>query len=226
MPRRVDHEQRRAHLVAALLRVAGREGLAAVTMRAVAAEAGVSLRLVQYYFRTKAHLLHSALEDLERRSHERWNARLADLSATPSTRERVETFLAEALPTDEPSRVFHVVWTSYAVLAMTDPELARLPFVAGPDRLERHLTELLRTAERRGELAADADPVLEAARLVTLTHGMGTSVLVGQRSATAAMEVLRYHLDQVLPRDRQQGQSARQGSTMRPSSIRSASGEV
>ena len=226
MPKRVDHAERRARIIDALLRVAGREGLAAVTMRAVAAEAGVSLRLVQYYFDTKADLLHAVLEDLERRSHERWNARLTALPSAPSTRDHVEQFLAEALPTDEPSRVFHLVWTSYAVLAMTDPELARLPFVAGPDRLERHLTETLRTAQQRGELVADTDPAIEAARLVTLTHGLGTSLLVGQRSEQEATAVLHYHLDRVLPRVERADQPARQVSGMPVPSTGSASGEV
>ena len=48
MPRRVDHVERRAHITAALLRIAATRGLQAVTMREVAAEAGLSLRLVQY----------------------------------------------------------------------------------------------------------------------------------------------------------------------------------
>ncbi|EID55493.1 TetR/AcrR family transcriptional regulator [Saccharomonospora xinjiangensis] len=199
MPRRVDHGERRKQIIDALLRVVGRDGLTSVTMRAVAAEAGMSLRLVQYYFDTKALLLHAALRHLERRSHDRWTARLAALPSLPSARDRVEHFLLEALPTDEESRVFHLVWTSYAVLAMTDPELARLPFVAGPDRVERQLAEMLRVAESRGELAADSIPETEAARLVTLGHGLGTSVLVGQRSAEDATAVLRYHLDRVLP---------------------------
>ncbi len=226
MPRKVDHGERKAQIIGALLRVAGREGLAAVTMRAVAAEAGMSLRLVQYYFDTKARLLHAALEHLEQRSHERWNTRLAVLSAQQSTRDYVEQFLAEALPTDEDSRVFHLVWTSYAVLAMTDPELAHRPFVAGPDRLERRLTEALRTAAERGELAPGADPEIEAARLVTLEHGLGTSVLVGQRSAEAAMAVLHYHLDRVLPRRRQVVQPDTQASDPPDSSTEPASGEV
>ncbi|MDZ5697470.1 helix-turn-helix domain-containing protein [Chelativorans sp. M5D2P16] len=38
------------------MRVASHEGLHAVSFRAVATEAGVSLRLVQYYFGTKAGL--------------------------------------------------------------------------------------------------------------------------------------------------------------------------
>ncbi|WP_019808084.1 TetR/AcrR family transcriptional regulator [Saccharomonospora halophila] len=201
MPRVVDHAQRRSQILEALLRLAGRAGLPAVTMRAVATEAGVSLRLVQYYFATKGALLHSALETLEQRSHRRWAERMAALPAEHSTRDVVEQFLAEALPTDDESRVFHLVWTSYAVLAMTDADLAARPFVAGPHRLERQLTDLLRTAGARGEMPGTLDPAEEATHLVSLAHGLGTSVLVGLHDVGAADRVLRSHLDRVLPRD-------------------------
>ncbi|AXK36710.1 TetR family transcriptional regulator [Streptomyces armeniacus] len=204
MPKRVDHTQRRAHITDALVRVAAREGLHAVTMRGVAAEAGMSLNLVQYYFATKARLLHAALERLEQQSHQRWEARLDALPSAPSAQEFIEAFLAEALPTDAESRAFHLVWISYAVLAMTDPELAAQPFVEGPDRLERQLTDVLRRARRDGALGPRRDAATEAARLLSLSHGLGTSVLVGQRTADAARDVLRAHLDQLFeeaPRD-------------------------
>ncbi|MEU8340304.1 transcriptional regulator, TetR family [Actinomadura meyerae] len=188
MPRTADHDARRAQIIDGLVRVAGRDGLHAVTMRSVAAEAGVSLRLVQYYFETKARLMNAALERLERQSNERWAARLADLR-DPAPRETVEALLAEALPTDPESRLFHQVWTSYAVLALTEPSLAAQPFVDGPDRLERRLAEILTgTCE---------DPATEAARLLALAHGLGTSVLVGRRSPESAMEILRHHLDEI-----------------------------
>lgn len=195
MPRTVDHEQRRAHIAESLVRVAAREGLHAVTMRSVAAEAGVSLRLVQYYFHSKAELLHGALTHLVRQSNRRWADRLAELPDAPSARAFVEAFLAEALPTDEPSRVFHVVGASYAVLAMTDPELADQPFIAGLNHLERQLADALRLAHASGELPVDRDPDHEAARLVALNHGLGTMVLVGYRTAQDAVAVLRYHVD-------------------------------
>ncbi|PNG17717.1 TetR family transcriptional regulator [Streptomyces cahuitamycinicus] len=197
MPKRVDHAERRAHIIDALVRVAAAEGLHAVTMRAVAAEAGMSLNLVQYYFDSKAKLMHAALERLEQQSHQRWSKRLADLPQPPTAHAFIEAFLAEALPTDEASRAFHLVWTSYAVLAMTDRELAAEPFVAGPDRLERQLTDVLSRAQRDGALAGGRDPAAEAARLLALSHGLGTGVLVGQRSAEAAMAILRAHLDQL-----------------------------
>ncbi|MCP2261605.1 transcriptional regulator, TetR family [Streptoalloteichus tenebrarius] len=197
MPRTVDHAERRAQIAEGLVRVAAREGLHAVTMRSVAAESGVSLRLVQYYFQSKAELVHGALRHLERQSEERWSARLARLPRPVSARRFVESFLSEALPTDERGRAFHLVWTSYAVLAMTDPDLAEQPFVEGPRRLERQLADVLRQAQADGELAEDRDASAEAARLLALNHGLGTSVLVGQRSAREAMKVVRYHLDRL-----------------------------
>ncbi|WP_326692365.1 MULTISPECIES: TetR/AcrR family transcriptional regulator [unclassified Streptomyces] len=197
MPKRVDHAQRRAHIIDALVRVAAAEGLHTVTLRTVAGEAGMSLNLVQYYFETKGQLLHAALKRLEQQSHTRWTARLDGLPQPVSARAFIDAFLAEALPTDADSRAFHLVWTSYAVLAMTDPELAAQPFIAGPDRLEQQLADALKSAQQEGALDRRRDTATEAALLLSLSHGLGTSVLVGQRSANAAVEILRAHLDRL-----------------------------
>jgi len=197
LPRTVDHQERRAQIAEGLIRLAGREGLHAVTMRAVAAESDVSLRLVQYYFKDKSRLMHAALQYLERQSHERWQTRLSKIPNPPSLRSFLETLLAEALPTDERSRTFHLVWTSYAVLAMTNTEFAARPFIEGPNRLEKRVAEALEDAQEAGELAADLDASIEAARLLALNHGLGTSVLVGQQTAETAMAVFKHHLDQL-----------------------------
>ncbi|MFD2473860.1 TetR/AcrR family transcriptional regulator [Amycolatopsis silviterrae] len=197
MPRTVDHAERRAQLADALVRVAARDGLHAVTMRAVADEAGVSLRLVQYYFETKAQLMLGALRHLETQSRRRWADRLAALPDPVPPRAFVEAFLAEALPADDQSRVFHLVGTSYAALAMTDPDLAAEPFTLGVDDLDRQLADALARAQTEKQLAPGLDPVLEAARLTSLSHGLGTSVLLGQRTVRAATEVVNYHLDRL-----------------------------
>ncbi|MBC9727837.1 TetR/AcrR family transcriptional regulator [Streptomyces sp. TRM68367] len=197
MPRTADHAQRRAQIIDGFVRVAARDGVHAVTMRGVAAEAGVSLRLVQYYFETKGRLMLVALRHLEERSHARWADRLAAQPQPASPRARVEALLAEALPTDEDSRTFHILWTSCAMLAMTDPDLAAQSFAQGPDRLEAQLAGLLRQAQSDGLLDEGADPDTESARLLALGHGLGTSVLVGRRTPEAALRVLRYHLDRV-----------------------------
>ncbi|MGY6653684.1 TetR/AcrR family transcriptional regulator [Amycolatopsis sp. TRM77291] len=195
MPKTVDHEQRRAQIADALVRVAARDGLHAVTMRAVASESGVSLRLVQYYFETKEQLLLGALRHLERQSHERWQRRLAALSDPAPPRAFVEAFLAEALPTDDESRAFHLVGSAYAALAMTDPGLAAEPFATSVDGLHRRLVDALQRAQADGQLAIDTDVDLAAAHLVALSHGAGTSILIGQLTVHTAERMLGAHLD-------------------------------
>ncbi|MFC4373224.1 TetR/AcrR family transcriptional regulator [Nocardia halotolerans] len=197
MPRTVDHVQRRTDIAEAVVQVAIRDGLHGVTIRAVAAEVGSSLRFVQYYFPTKADLLIGTLHHLERLSHHRWEQRLSALPDPPPARAFIEAFCAEALPTDEASRAFQLIGTSYAVLAMTDPGIAHHPFIAGIDRLEQQLAQALSHARANGELADDVDIATEATRVVMLTHGLGTSLLIGQHSTATAHAVLEYHLTQL-----------------------------
>ena len=86
MPKRVDHEERRRQIADALLRTAATRGLHATGMREVAAEAGVSLRLVQYYFGTKEELLLAAMQHLAAQFGERGMARIGRLKETQKAR--------------------------------------------------------------------------------------------------------------------------------------------
>lgn len=201
MPKRVDHAERRTDIAKALIRVAGRRGLHAVGMRDVAAEAGVSLRLVQYYFQTKEKLLLFGLEQLAERFGERVSARVRAAGGSPGPRAMVEALLMAALPTDDESRTFHHLYTSYAVLAMTDRALAAQPFIKNPDAAEDALTELLRQAQEAALLAPHVDARLEAAGLLAMSAGLGTSILVGQRSPESAAAVLDHHLNRIFRTD-------------------------
>lgn len=148
---------------------------------------------------TKTGLLLGALRHLEQQSHSRWAQRLTALPAPIPPRAFVEAFLAEALPTDEPSRTFHLVGTSYAMLALTDPDLDTPPFAARIAHLRQQLTDALTRAVDLGELAPGIDPRLEAARLVALANGLGTGLLAGHHTPDTADQLLRYHLDQLFP---------------------------
>src|SRR5688572_290818 len=74
--RRRRGNQRRRALLAATLHVIGRDGLAAVTQRAVAAEAGLPPSAVYYYYPTLDDLVTAALVDVNDRF-------LAELRALP-----------------------------------------------------------------------------------------------------------------------------------------------
>ncbi|MFJ8942488.1 TetR/AcrR family transcriptional regulator [Streptomyces sp. NPDC102395] len=179
MAKRVDHAERRTEIAEALVRVAGRRGPHAVGMRDVAAEAGVSLRLVQYCFQTKEKLLLFGLELLTERFGERVSARARAAGDSPGPRAMVEALLMAAPPTDDESRTFHHLCTSYAVLAVNDPALAAQP------------------AQEAALLEPGVDVRLEAAGLLAMSAGLGTSILVGQRSPESATKVLEHHLNQV-----------------------------
>ncbi|MET9689983.1 TetR/AcrR family transcriptional regulator [Streptomyces sp. NPDC006514] len=199
MPKRVDHEERRAQIAEALIQVAGRRGLHAVGMRDVAAEAGVSLRLVQYYFETKEKLLFYGLRHLTDRFTARVGVRLAaagpDLG--PGPRITVEELLLASLPTDQESRTFHLLYSSYAILSVTDEALAAQPFIDNPDAAEHALTGLLEQAQASGVADPGADARTEAMSLLAMAATLGTSILVGQRSSESTIAVLRYHLDRI-----------------------------
>ncbi|HYH46975.1 MAG TPA: TetR family transcriptional regulator, partial [Thermoanaerobaculia bacterium] len=162
MPKRVDHEERRAQIAEALIRVAGRRGLHAVGMRDVAAEAGVSLRLVQYYFQTKEKLLFYGLQHLTDRFTARAGARLAAAGRNPGPRATIEALLLASLPTDEESRTFHLLYTSYSILSVTDEALAAQPFIDKPDAAEDAITGQLRQAQETGLAGRDFDARTEA----------------------------------------------------------------
>ncbi|MFE2972399.1 TetR/AcrR family transcriptional regulator [Streptomyces sp. NPDC059340] len=197
MPKRVDHAERRTEIAEALVRVAGRHGLHAVGMRDVAAEAGVSLRLVQYYFETKEKLLLFGLQYLTERFGARVATRIKDSGDSPGPRAMVEALLMAALPTDEESRTFHFVYTSYAMLAVNDSALAAQPFIKDPDAAEDAVTGILRQAQEAGLLRPGVEPRLEAAGLLAMSAGLGTGILVGQRSPESAVAVLEHHLDRI-----------------------------
>lgn len=197
MPRTVDHEERRSTILEAFMRVAARDGLHSVSLRGVAAEADVSLRSVQYYFETKARLMQSGLTALETSSNERLSARLRALGPSPGARATLEAYFAVALPTDHESHQFHLLWTSYAMLAMTDPEISDRTFVDGPNRQQKRIASLLEKGMSEGDFHRELDSEIEATILISLIHGLGTAVLVGQQTAARAFASFGHYLDRL-----------------------------
>ncbi|MFF2143737.1 TetR/AcrR family transcriptional regulator [Kitasatospora sp. NPDC058190] len=199
MPKLVDHEERRAHIIDALLRSAASNGLHSVTMRSAAIEADISVRLVQYYFDTKEQLLLAAMTRLATRMGERVQRRVRATGADTDPRGIIEAVLLEAVPTDEESRAFHLIYTEYAVLSVTDPTLGGQPFLAAPNEMEAFLVAQLTAAQQAGDADPQLDPRQEAVVLLAVSAGLGLSVLLGQRTAEEATAVLHYHLSRVFP---------------------------
>ncbi len=129
MPKRVDPAERRAHIVEALLTIAGQRGIDAVSLREVAQEAGVSMGAVQHYFASKDEMLSYALEHwLALSVHQRFTQRIRDRAGSASPPEPVKVLYAmaaEYLPHDEESRADVRVALAFIERAAAQPELAR-----------------------------------------------------------------------------------------------------
>jgi AcrR family transcriptional regulator len=199
VPKRVDHDERRRQIADALLRTASERGLHATGMREVAAEAAVSLRLVQYYFGTKEELLLAGMQHLAARFGERATARFRAASESgglAKPRDVIAAILAEGLPADDERRTFHVLYTAYLALSLTDPALAIAPLVKNSDAVSNVLATQLRAAQATGDTPRHLDPDLEARSLMAMSAGLATSILVGQ-SVEQAQAVIDYHLDRL-----------------------------
>jgi AcrR family transcriptional regulator len=97
VPKIVDHEERRADLIAATWRVIARLGIDGVTIREIAREAGCSTGSLAHYFRDKDDILRMALEMADARVRDRIAAVPAGLTPVAMLRE----VLSHSLPLDD-----------------------------------------------------------------------------------------------------------------------------
>jgi TetR/AcrR family transcriptional repressor of bet genes len=159
MPRVVDHEARRAEVAAAVWRIVARDGVEAITVRAVAAETGMSTSVVSHYFADKGDLLQLAFHLVVERTARRM-ARAQD-------RGRARALLVSALPLDDEQRTEARIWFSLLGLAVARPELA-----ADQQRTYAAWRAALAGALRDEGLDPGRDADSEAAALIGLVDGL------------------------------------------------------
>ncbi|WP_433271150.1 TetR/AcrR family transcriptional regulator [Actinosynnema sp. CS-041913] len=192
----MDHDLRRRHIAQAVWRLATRGGLEQVTLRQVATEAGVSARLLQYYFGTRGQLLLGALEILNTEAERRARERLTTSGEPPGTRTVVRGVLLELLPLDEERRNRHLVYAAYFVRFLTDPDLAEAA-QNEPDALENLVAGLLTRGQQLSEVVQHIDPAAEAAFLVAGAEGLQAGVLLGQHTPERAVALIDHQLDRI-----------------------------
>jgi TetR/AcrR family transcriptional regulator, transcriptional repressor of bet genes len=188
----VDHRIRRRQITDAVCRITMKGGLAAATFREVAAEAGVSVRLVQYYFGTKDELLLSTQRHVAERATARMSGRLENEGDSP--RDVLRAILGSFIPVDDESRENMLMFVALHTAALVDPSLARAETREVPNALHRVVRKRLADARlRRG-----VDPDLEAAMLVSVVPSLSQSVLDGSHTPEQARRILDYAIDRAI----------------------------
>ncbi|MFI8568683.1 TetR/AcrR family transcriptional regulator [Rhodococcus sp. NPDC078407] len=183
----MTNEQRTTQILDAVERLLARGGLEAVTMRAIATEAGVSLRLVQYYGSSKDELLHSALRRLSYRSVERWQH-----ASSVGEHSSIETFLLEALPTDDESRSLHRIGVSLELLSITTESPVADAYRAHLSAIHDHLVDLYRT---RWPESSRVRATERATQCMAFMHGLGSLVMAGHTTLDLARASIADFLD-------------------------------
>jgi AcrR family transcriptional regulator len=209
MPKRVDHGDRRRHIIEALWRITVRGGLSAATFREVAAEAGVSVRLVQYYFGTKAELLHAANKHVAERMTARVRSRLSTLGPDAQPRDVVHALVRAFLPTDRESREAMLLFFAFYTAQMTDPTLARSEAAEVPEGLAALVAAQIRRAQAAGDAPIDLDADREGALLTAAIPSIASGVLVNYLSANEATSTLHYAVDRLFSQDASGGAARR-----------------
>ncbi|MFS8099426.1 TetR/AcrR family transcriptional regulator [Lentzea alba] len=186
MPKQVDHDERRRQIGDAVCRLIATRGLDAVSLRHVAAEAGVSMGRVQHYFATKDEMLMFAFDLISERVAARLGAVDSDDPAVC-----LRAILLELLPLSEAARAEAPVLAAFLAQAVVEPRLG-LPLHEGNGAMVAWLAGMI-TAVRPG-----GDSAKDAMVLLAFVDGLMMQVLIGQVSAEAAVELVDHQLALVL----------------------------
>lgn len=199
MPRLIDADARTAEIAAASLRVLERDGLARLSVRGVAEEAGIATASLRRAFPTQHSLREHCLTLIEKKATARIRALAQELSGRPL----VDAMLSQLLPLDRERRTELVAQIQLGVLALTDARLreAAVRLDAAVGQACRAAIAILRDS---GQLGQARDPEHEARRLHALLDGIALQGLWDGDSgiSPSTMDILFRHLDELADADR------------------------
>lgn len=193
MPKKVDHQERRERIAAALMQVAADRGLEAVSLRHVAAEAGVTAGMVQHYFPSKDTMMDFAMSAASARYETRMTRAVGRLGEDPAPRDLIDAMLSTLLPSDEAERADARVALAFMAYAVTRSQTAAALGESNA-QMRGFLAEQIRSAQKAGAVSADLDPDRAAAGLFASVEGLAMHVLSAGLSAGEARAALDTHI--------------------------------
>jgi len=192
LPKIVDHEERRREIVEAMWRVVEQAGFAAVSIRSVAAEAGMSKAAIGHYFPKRSDVIASAVE----RDIGTVTSELVELDLDTCTIDVAVAALMVVIPTTEQRRRHSQVWLSLLAAQDPDPDISRsLTHLNVTVRVG--LMVVLRAFRKQGGVAASRDLLVESARLHALVDGLSLQALTDPTTMPPGQveTLVRLHLE-------------------------------
>lgn len=190
----VDLTPRQTELADAALRLLAREGMPAVTFRAVAAESGWSLGAVQKAYASKSALLAAMFARLR----EAAQPRVTTEPGRPTLHEWLVGLFLSIMPLDERRRDLQLQGSAFTQRAAYDPAVAAAMSLSD-NEIRGLLGGLVRRAQGEGEVSRELDPDDVAWQFLALAEGVSAqpiyepqpTAVVRARVATAVDRLLR-----------------------------------
>lgn len=196
MPKIVDHEKRRLEIIAALWRVVARDGFHAVTVRSVAAEAGLNPTTVALAFQSRTELLALAYSELSGREDQR----LANLAKRGMSVEVLVDACLLALPLTKDRAQHASVWVALVEAADYDP-IASKALAEFANRVNERVREMLDRAVASGVLREDVNIEQQVLLLHAILDGLAIQITGTKQPKTPAIRAaLADHFRSLLPR--------------------------
>lgn len=193
MPKVVNHQERRAEIVAATWEAIAEVGLDGATMRAIAERAGCTTGRLTHYFSGREEILTAAL----RRVHEDAGTRMIRAAAGRSGADALRAVLLEALPLDDERRLEWRVWLAFWAQAAVDEQLRS----ENEQRYDewRDIVDRLLRAAAPGLTAPERR--VRADELVLFIDGLGVRETLARASdRTARAAAIRRSVDRAVVR--------------------------
>jgi len=168
MPKVVDHDAQRVKFAEAAMSLIAQHGLEGVTMRAVAAEAGLSYGSLFHYFSSKDELLMHAV----RHSNSLQTDRINKFTSQYSGMKALEHLLCDDAIITDSSRDDWMVWLTFLYQAALQTSFADLHSELIDDWQTR-IEALLEDAQNAGEIRENLDISFEAMGVWAYSSGIG-----------------------------------------------------
>lgn len=178
MPKLIDHEARKKIVAEAVWKLLNERGVGAITVRNVAAEAGISMGSLRHSFDNRVELLTYALDLIGQETEASMQAVSVKGQDVLNTVKVLEHFLPITPRSQAISRI---------TLGMVS-ELRPIPGIkdismAGLERIRSYFYDMLVHLDDAGQIKTGTNLRVQANKLTMLSYGLSTKAIIGGKGS-------------------------------------------
>lgn len=179
MPKLIDHQARKKVVAQAVWKLLNERGVSAITVRNVAAEAGITTGSLRHSFDNRIQLLTYALDLIGQETEASMEAVSVKGQDVLNTVKILEHFIPITPRSQAISRI---------TLGMV-AELRSIPgikdiSVAGLERIRSYFYDMLVHLDDAGQIKTGVDLRVQASKLTMLSYGLSTKAIIGGKGSS------------------------------------------